>query len=80
MNAVSPGLIDAGMTTAVFAANPAVRGVRSKAVPLRRLGTAEDIAGAVMFLVSDAASYISGHEIIVDGGLVHSVMAQLPRS
>ena len=79
VNAVSPGLIHAGMGMAVYA-DPKTRETRSKGVPLRRLGTAEDVAQAVMFLASDAAAYISGHEIIVDGGLVHSVMAQLPRS
>jgi NAD(P)-dependent dehydrogenase (short-subunit alcohol dehydrogenase family) len=78
VNAVSPGLIHAGMGDAVYS-NPRTREVRTKAVPLRRLGTAEDIARTVMFLASDAASYITGQEIEVDGGLVHSLMAQLPR-
>lgn len=80
VNAVSPGLIDAGMGDAIYAEFPAARAVRSKGVPLRRLGKADDIAQAVLFLASDAASYISGHQLVVDGGIVHSVMAQLPRS
>jgi NAD(P)-dependent dehydrogenase (short-subunit alcohol dehydrogenase family) len=80
VNAVSPGMIDAGMGAAVYVDNPGARAVRSKGVPLRRLGSAQDVANAVMFLASDAASYISGHEIVVDGGVVHSLMAQLPRS
>jgi NAD(P)-dependent dehydrogenase (short-subunit alcohol dehydrogenase family) len=80
VNAVSPGLIDAGMGAAVYVDNPAARTTRSKGVPLRRLGSADDVANAVMFLASDAASYVNGHEIVVDGGLIHSVMSQLPRS
>lgn len=80
VNAVSPGMIDAGMGAAVYVDNPAARQVRSKGVPLRRLGTAEDVAEAVMFLGSDAASYVTGHELVVDGGVIHSVMSQLPRS
>jgi NAD(P)-dependent dehydrogenase (short-subunit alcohol dehydrogenase family) len=80
VNAVSPGMIDAGMGAAVYVDNPGARAVRSKGVPLRRLGTAEDVAGAVMYLASDAASYVTGHELVVDGGLVSSVMSQLPRN
>lgn len=79
VNAVAPGLIDAGMSAAVIAENPGVREVRSKGIPLRRMGKAEDIAQAVLFLASDAAGYISGQQLIVDGALTNSVMAQLPR-
>ena len=39
-------------------------------IPLGRLGTAEDIANAVLFLVSDRASYITGANISVDGGII----------
>jgi NAD(P)-dependent dehydrogenase (short-subunit alcohol dehydrogenase family) len=78
INAVSPGLIHAGMGDAVYS-NQRTREVRTNAVPMRRLGTAEDIAGTVMFLASDAASYITGQELVVDGGLVNSLMAQIPR-
>lgn len=80
VNAVAPGLIDAGMSAAILAENPSIREVRSKGIPLRRMGKAEDIAQAVLFLASDAASYISGQQIVVDGALTHSVMAQLPRN
>ena len=37
-------------------------------LPLRRLGEPEDIAGAALFLVSEAASWITGHVLVVDGG------------
>lgn len=78
VNAVAPGFIDAGISTP-FYANPVVRELRGKAVPVRRLGTAMDVAHAVMFLASEEASYINGHEVVVDGGVVSSVLMQLPR-
>lgn len=78
VNCVAPGFIDAGMSAPIYA-NPKVRASRGGAVPMRRLGTADEVAQAVMFLASDAASYINGHQLVVDGGVVHSVLLQLPR-
>ena len=78
VNAVAPGFIDAGLS-APFFANPVVRELRGKAVPSRRLGKASDIAEAVIFLASDAASYINGHELVVDGGATRALLALLPR-
>lgn len=78
VNSVSPGFVDGGMSTAVFA-NARTREVRTKAVPLRRLGSPEDIAQAVLFLASDAAAYVHGQDLGVDGGLVHSLLSQIPR-
>ncbi|MBM3521664.1 MAG: SDR family oxidoreductase [Alphaproteobacteria bacterium] len=78
VNCVAPGFIDAGMSAPIYA-NPGVRALRGGAVPLRRLGTAEDVAAAILFLASDEASYINGHELVVDGGVVHSLLSQLPR-
>ena len=75
---VAPGFIDAGLS-APFFANASVREMRGRAVPTRRLGLPMDIAQAVMFLASDEASYINGHELVVDGGVVSSLLAQLPR-
>jgi len=70
VNAVAPGFIDAGMS-APFFKDKAVRKQRGGGVPLRRLGTAEDVAKAVMFLASDDAAYISGQEIAIDGGVIN---------
>lgn len=78
VNAVAPGFIDAGMS-APFFKDEAVRKKRGNGVPLRRLGAAEDVAKAVMFLASEDAAYISGQEIAIDGGVINSVLAQLPR-
>lgn len=79
VNTVSPGFIDGGMSTPVYA-DPKTRAVRSRAVPLKRLGSEDDIAQAVMFLASDAAGYISGHNLVVDGAITHSVLSQVPRA
>ncbi|MFT3711517.1 MAG: SDR family NAD(P)-dependent oxidoreductase [Archangium sp.] len=66
VNAVVPGLIDAGMVTKM---DRRFIEPRLAHLPLRRLGTAEDVAGAVLFLASDDASYIVGQALAVDGGL-----------
>ena len=77
-NAVAPGLIDAGMSEPIYA-DEDIRHRRSSSVPLRRLGTADDVAAAVLFLLSDGASYINGAELLVDGGVTSSVIGTLPR-
>lgn len=78
VNAVAPGLIDAGMSEAIYA-DPQVRELRQSRVPLGTLGSAEDIAGAALFLGSDAAGYINGQVLVVDGGLTKSAMLGLAR-
>ena len=79
VNSIAPGFIDAGMQSPFFE-NEKVRELRSNAVPLKRLGSAEDVATCALFLASDNAAYISGENITVDGGVIHSVLMQLPRS
>jgi 3-oxoacyl-[acyl-carrier protein] reductase len=66
-NAVAPGFIETSMTAALseeFKQNAV------KQIPLGRVGSPEDVAGAVRFLVSDDASYITGHVLNVNGGLL----------
>ena len=79
VNAVAPGFVDSGMSTP-FYTDEQVRANRSAAVPLGRLGAAEDIASAVLYLAGDDAAYVSGHTLTVDGGVAHSLLQQLPRS
>lgn len=79
INAIAPGFIDSGMSTPIYA-NEKVRQLRGGAVPSRRLGEASDIANAAWFLASDEASYVNGHQLVVDGGVVNSLLAQLPRA
>jgi NAD(P)-dependent dehydrogenase (short-subunit alcohol dehydrogenase family) len=78
VNTVAPGLIDAGMSDAIYA-DPEVRRLRQARVPLGRLGSAEDVADAVLFLGSEKAAYITGQSLTVDGGLTRSVLTTLPR-
>jgi NAD(P)-dependent dehydrogenase (short-subunit alcohol dehydrogenase family) len=78
VNAIAPGFIDAGMSAPIYD-DEKVRELRSGAVPAGRLGLAEDIANAVLFLDSEKGSYINGHELVIDGGVVHSLLNQLPR-
>lgn len=78
VNAVAPGFIDAGMSEPLYA-DPETRRVRSDGVPLKRLGQAQDIADAVLFLLSDQASYITGQNLVVDGGVTINVLSLLPR-
>jgi len=77
-NAVAPGLIDAGMSEQIYA-DPEIRQRRADRVPLGRLGTGADIAAVVLFLLSDAAAYVNGTELLVDGGVTSSVISTLPR-
>jgi 3-oxoacyl-[acyl-carrier protein] reductase len=67
VNAVAPGVIDTPMT-APMAQFPELLHDELAHTPMGRLGTPEEIAGAVQFLASSAASYITGHVLVVDGG------------
>jgi NAD(P)-dependent dehydrogenase (short-subunit alcohol dehydrogenase family) len=68
VNAVCPGVIDTPMT-AQAAADPAIRAMIEGMTPMGRMGKAEEIAEAVVWLCSDAASFITGHPLLVDGGV-----------
>ena len=77
-NAVGPGLVPTPGTGDVYD-DPAVVAARSGAVPLRRLGTPEDIAEVVCFLAGPKAAYVNGQVMYVDGGLSQALMTMLPR-
>ena len=65
-NVVAPGFISTDMTAVL---NEMILTEAKKRIPLNRVGEPEDIADAVLFLASDAASYITGQVIPVDGGM-----------
>jgi len=66
VNAVAPGFIATAMTDAL---SEKVREELTTQIPLERLGSADDIANAVVFLASEAAGYITGHVLSVNGGM-----------
>src|SRR6187551_2853567 len=70
-NSVHPGGIDTPMTRAVM--DETGRKYVANKVPLKRMGTAEDIADTVAFLASDESSYVNGAEIVLDGGVTAGV-------
>lgn len=78
VNSVAPGLIDGGMSAPIYA-DPTARQLRSQKVPAGRLGTVDDVAQAVLWLASDQASYVTGQQLAVDGGVINSIIANLPR-
>ncbi|WP_291427071.1 SDR family oxidoreductase, partial [Deinococcus sp.] len=68
VNAIIPGPIDGTEGMARLAPDEKSRSRVAQAVPLNRLGVPQDIANAALFLVSDAASYVTGVILPVDGG------------
>jgi NAD(P)-dependent dehydrogenase (short-subunit alcohol dehydrogenase family) len=68
VNAVGPGITETPMTRGYLEADPGRRRTMVGKTPLRRLGAPGDVAGAVLFLASDLAGYVTGQTIYVDGG------------
>jgi NAD(P)-dependent dehydrogenase (short-subunit alcohol dehydrogenase family) len=77
-NTVSPGLVRTPMSEAFYQA-PGVLERREAVVPLRRVATPADIADVVVFLASDRARYVTGQEVVVDGGFAQTLMSHVPR-
>jgi len=70
VNAVCPAYTRTPMLSRMLDQNPELEAKLISRVPLRRLGTAEEIAQAVIYLFSDAAAFITGHALVMDGGIV----------
>lgn len=78
VNAVAPGLILTERFQARMLASPEYREIIEGNIPLRRLGDPTDIADAVLFLSSDMARYVTGHTLVVDGGITSQMQWSLP--
>ena len=68
VNGLAPGLVETKLTK-VMTQNPDRLNALLKTIPQRRIGQPKDMAGAALFLASPLASYVTGHTLIVDGGL-----------
>jgi NAD(P)-dependent dehydrogenase (short-subunit alcohol dehydrogenase family) len=77
VNAIAPGLIETPLSAAWLQSRPGVRERSEERIPLRRLGTPEDCAPAAVFLCSDAAAYLTGEILVIDGGLTIQQVGQL---
>lgn len=66
-NSVAPGLIATSWAKAILS-SPEASARRLGLTPLRRIGTPDEVASAILFLASPAAGFITGHELVVDGG------------
>ena len=77
VNSVAPGLIETEIAHD-FPLSPGFWDAARQHIPLGRLGTAADVAGAVVFLAGEAGRYITGQHIIVDGGLLADQFPRMP--
>ena len=77
VNSVLPGIIDTRLS-APLVHDPVAGPEYLKRVPLRRFGQPVEIANAVLFLASDDASYVTGEDLIVDGGATLGVVLEIP--
>lgn len=68
VNAIAPGLVDTRLAAAIVGSDE-VRGMVMSRTPLARVGRPEEIAAGALFLASDAASYVTGHTLVMDGGM-----------
>lgn len=67
VNAIAPGVIETRFSEALWG-NPEVREQYLSTTPLGRIGTPDEMVGAVVYLAGDAASYVTGHTLVLDGG------------
>lgn len=71
VNCIAPGYIDTPMSGWMHA-DPALRAEYLAKTPLRRLGRPEEIAMGVLYLASPMSSFVTGHTLVIDGGIIHA--------
>ena len=70
INAICPAYTDTAMVQSAIESNPLMASIMQRAIPMGRLGQPSEIAQAVLWLCSDASSFVTGHGLVLDGGLV----------
>ena len=78
VNGVAPGLIQTPLTEGTLLGSPDIVAHYERKILLQRIGQPEDCAGACAFLISEAAGYITGHTVVVDGGLTTTQIGRMP--
>lgn len=68
VNAIAPGFVDTRLASAILKNDDLLAHVLAK-TPMRRHGTPDEIAGGALYLASDAASFLTGHTLVIDGGM-----------
>ena len=76
VNACAPGHIETPLTA--YLQDPEIKRARSEATPIPRVGQPEDVAAAILFLLSDEASYVTATQLTIDGGVTKSMFNHLP--
>jgi NAD(P)-dependent dehydrogenase (short-subunit alcohol dehydrogenase family) len=69
VNSVAPSYVETGMMESIFRDSPGLREVLERQLPLGRMAVPEEVAGPVLFLLSEDASYVNGVTLPVDSGL-----------
>jgi NAD(P)-dependent dehydrogenase (short-subunit alcohol dehydrogenase family) len=77
VNSISPGFVRTPGTEIVYA-DPERYRKRADVIPIKKIGTPEDIAKLALFLASDESSYIHGEDIVIDGGFLTTLYQQIP--
>jgi NAD(P)-dependent dehydrogenase (short-subunit alcohol dehydrogenase family) len=78
VNSVAPGMVRSAMAEAVYA-DPVFAEKRRTMIPLRRIGEPDEVGSVVAFLLSADAGYVTGNTITVCGGVLHSLVSQIPQ-
>jgi NAD(P)-dependent dehydrogenase (short-subunit alcohol dehydrogenase family) len=68
VNAIAPGFVDTRLASAILKNDDLLQQVLAR-TPMRRYGTPDEIAGGALYLASDAASFLTGHTLVIDGGM-----------